>query len=249
MKVITFGSCLSRYVANCYIRLFGGELVSCVYHNRSDAFVKRFIYHEWNAINVENIFKSLDQDISLTDEDNKAINILNNQTVEKAGKHRLSKGTSILSALNENIDLIIVDNYMDLSARLAFQKSELQSGVFINLGKLKGEFANHYYSDEFISPESAVQYMDTIIKYFQEHAKKAQVVFINFPHNTYKDEDRIARTKEYEKLSMETFNCHVIKSLNVHKTYQTKEKQHFKLPQYAAYAGIINNLVFNNNVF
>ncbi|WP_198337002.1 hypothetical protein [Psychrobacter celer] len=249
MKIIAFGSCLSRFVANHYIKIFGGKLVSCVYHNRSDAFVKRFITEEWSAIDIEKIFKNLEQDISLVDEDNKAINILNNQTVEKLGKHRLSKGTNVLTALNEDIDLIIVDNYMDLSARLAFHKSEDENGIFINLGNLKGKFVNSYYSDDYMTPQSAVQHMSTIIKYFQIHAKNAQVVFINFPYNTYSDKNRVERAKEYEQLSIDAFDCHVIKALNVHQSYQTKDKQHFKPPQYAAYAGIINNLVSDNNVF
>lgn len=240
-KVITFGSCLSRYTANHYIKLFGGELISSVYHNRSDAFVNRFIENKWGDVEYERILRAMADNSGTADEDNKSRNILKNQSRSEIGKHRLKSGLDLFLALDSSPDLILVDNYMDLSAKLAYEKSNGE-GVLFKLGELRASQKDKFELGSHLDPIEAVSYMHKVIDYFKDKAPEANIVFINFPHDTYQDLGRAQRTELYEK-EFSREDCVVIGLQKIHKTYRTDEKQHFKPPQYAAYAGMVRALI------
>lgn len=240
-KVITFGSCLSRYTANHYVRLFGGAVVSSVYHNRSDAFFKRHLSGEWGDVDVDKILSALGEESSTLDEDNKARNIIKNQSSDQIGLHRLKKGQNLFAALKDKPNLIIVDNYMDLSARLAYDKKTAE-GYFIKLGDLKESARPNFDLGSYLQPESAVFYMSKIICFLKQQVPDARIVFINFPHDTYSDKARVSRTLEYAELFNSSY-CLKVGLQKIHSIYRTKDKQHFKPPQYAAYAGLIHAML------
>lgn len=229
---------MSRYTANAYVRLFGGSIISSVYHNRSDAFYKRFVTKEWGGIPI-----SKDREDNLDIEKGKNIDeqrsqILKNQTESGIGYHRLSKGRQLFDALALNPDLIIMDNYMDLSARLIITDPNTCEGYFARLNPSESNLTEGFLGG-YLDPIEAVDYSLKIATFFTSLSPKTKMVMINFPYNTYNDKEREARTKKFERL----YNHSAVLSipcLTINKDYQTKDKQHFRIPQYAAYAAIIN---------
>ena len=239
MKIATFGSCLSRYTANHYIKLYDGTVISSVYHNRSDAFIGKFIDKNWKTIPIESLADNL-KDSPDVDADNLPINILKNQYEETMGLHRLSKGIPFLKAIeNQEIDLLIMDNYIDLGAKLV--KSNNFDGLFFKLGDIEN---NNLEILDYLSPDESVENMNKIIGFFKEKSPKTQIIFINFPHNTYEGSiDRIKRTKIFESQFKPSIS--VIPCLDVHPSFQTDQKQHFKGQQYCAYAGMVHQIIKN----
>lgn len=78
MRIATFGSCLSRYTANSFVKLYGGEIVSSVYHNRSDAFVGKFIEKNWIIEDYASVKNLLKNDTQFENIDQKSSQILKN---------------------------------------------------------------------------------------------------------------------------------------------------------------------------
>lgn len=241
MRIATFGSCLSRYIANNYTKIFGGYLVSSVYHNRSDAFIGRFIKKDWVETDFAEIAATLKIKVDDGDVENNPVRILKNQYPEWMGKHRLSRGKPFLDLIRSGqVDVVIVDNYMDLAGRLVSDHES--NGFFMRLGDFSS--VNHQWKTrDYLSPEEGVKNMTQIIDFIRQHQPAAKIIFINFPHNTYSESpDRVRRTKIYEELfSYE--GIMIIPCQEVQPLFQTKDKQHFKAQQYCAYAGMINYYV------
>lgn len=241
MNIVTFGSCLSRYTANQYAKIFGGKVVSSVYHNRSDVFYKRFISGELSFEGLDKLMSAVLPDGSdASGVDNNARRILENQTSEKIGLHRLSRGIPLFEALAHQPELIIFDNYMDLSAKLIFEKAApMAAPYFLKLNGLSG-LHEHYALGDYLSPEDGVRFMSLIVSHFSTISPNSKLVFINFPYNTYSgDESRLSRTKEYQA-RFRHGSAHIVPCQTIRKPLQTKDKQHFQQLQYAAYAGFIH---------
>ena len=249
-NVVTFGSCLSRYTSNHLVRLFGGRIISSVYHNRSDAFCGRLLDKTWHLDPMDEIRAALlKEDEQGSDDDNKASQILRNQYFETIGLHRLSKGMSLFTAVQSGqVDLFVVDNYMDLAARLISQPHKPHSGLFLRLNDFAApagatESSHGWATGDYLSPAAGVKAMSRILDFFRHHNPDARIVFINFPYNTYgSSPERVARTQEYERL-FQYENSEIIPCLTIPEMNQTEQKMHFKPPQYAAYAGIIQGML------
>jgi hypothetical protein len=244
MKIATFGSCLSRYIGNNYTYLFGGKIVSSVYHNRSDIFVERFIDKTAEHLSHKSIAEMLVKSKENAPIESKAEVILSNQYPDSIGQHRLKHGAQFIDLLeSKKADLVILDNYMDLGAKLmTVDGTEPGSKWFIRPNDLKDPSACH--PGNYLSPEEGVQSMLRIIKHIQLKMPKAKIVFCNFPHNTYHAfPERVKRTKQYEEVFNSEFDRSfmTIPCLDVFEKFQTHEKQHFKKEMYCGYAGIIRS--------
>lgn len=242
LKIATFGSCLSRFTANNFKMLFGGEIVSSIYHNRSDVFVGRFIKKniaELNRSEIVSLIKNKGTDVIV---ENDGFKIIENQFKESQGKHRLTKGQAFGELLeNKNVDLFIFDNYMDIGARLVTISGTSQgSEWFLRPDDLVNPTLCK--PGELLSPVEGALSMVKIIKTVMKNIPDAKIVFCNFPYNTYVNStEREARTKEYEVIMNEFSggDFMTIPSLTIPEKLQTSEKQHFKPQVYSAYAGII----------
>lgn len=244
IRIATFGSCMSRYTANNFVKLFGGVIVSSVYHNRSDAFVGRFIDKNWPIVEFSKIAGLLKITENDQDEDNQPYKILLNQYRDGMGLHRLSKGSRFIDVLSDqSADLIIVDNYMDLAAKLVSRSDG--NGYFLRLDDFSSASAE-WSTMPYLNPTQGVKSMRKIIDYFKQSIPSAKIIFINFPYNTYEaSPDRVKRTMEYEKL-FRSKHAMIIPCLNIPLIFQSSTKQHFKSHQYCAYAGMIWQY-FNKN--
>jgi hypothetical protein len=230
MKIITFGSCLSRYTANHFCRIFGGAVISSVYHNRSDAFVGKFIEKTWVS-NLEDEVKELLNDSGLA--------IMMNQCEKSIGMHRLKNGIQFFEALDRGLgDIVIIDNFIDISARLLQTSTNNIEGIFLR----PHDFLNQDHKlviGDHLTVDLSVSFTIRIIKLIKEKLPKSTIIFINFPNNTYPNTSlKVTRLLDYEKKFF-VQDALIIPALNIHRKYQTEVNSHFQPPQYAAYAGII----------
>lgn len=245
MRIMTFGSCLSRATANSYVRLFGGKVISSVYWNRSDAFLGRFVDQTWAEYGFEGIL-SRTQPAGSAQEETLARVILKNQYAAHLGLHGLPDGVQALEVLEQQLaDLVIVDNYVDLSARLLRSPGDAQDGFFLR----DFDFTDGHQPwvvGDYLEPQAAVLGTQRVMDFFKTKMPKARFVFINFPHNVYQGHPRrIQRTIAYEQL-FSFDDALVIPCINIPVAFQTPDKEHFKSPQYHFYAGMIYDHLLRN---
>ena len=119
-RIATFGSSFARQVANNYALLFDGKVVSSVCHNRSDYFCNQLLQKqaEPEALSALLDLPFPEQQLNEDREDN-ILQTLKNQSLQTVGLHRLGKGMNFFQAIESRIiDLLIIDNGIDLTARL-----------------------------------------------------------------------------------------------------------------------------------
>ncbi len=236
-NILTFGSCLSRYIARSYKRLYSGEIISSVYHNRSDYFVESFITNVQKPVDNSTI-SELALNHSNADED--SINILENQTLARCGMHKVDTVENIFSLIEKNLyDIIFIDNFMDIAAKLSHCGDEK---VFLR----PQDYTNYslkYKIGDYISTTKSVESFNLIIDYFKKRNPKAKIFFFHFPWNTYENDE------QRKKRSLSFFNefirddIFIIPPQNAPKIYRTGVSSHFEEPQYTAYAGMVHALI------
>ena len=240
-NIITFGSCLSRYVARSYKRLFAGEIVASVYHNRSDYFLSSFVDAAQLPLS-DGRLSVLEpvSDLSALDEDSR--NIARNQSIEGIGRHKLDTSRNLFETLrHERVDLVLIDNFMDVAARLARARSDgavcfLRPGDYV-------DFDRHFVGGDYIDPKQSAANFVRIVDFFANAVPTARICFLHFPFNTYEgDEARRRRSLSFlDHFAVE--RVHAIAPLSVPKIYRTAVASHFEEPQYTAYAGMVRMLV------
>ena len=233
-NIITFGSCLSRYVARSYKRLYAGEIVSSIYHNRSDYFVNSLLDNTNSAVKI-GAFETLIEKKECVDADEDIRNIVLNQTVAGVGLHKIDGTQNLFDMLNHTkIDMIIVDNFMDISGRLS-------SGLGLNCFLRPNDYKNyheHFVLGGYISAENSAKYFSRILDFFLEKAPHAKIFFLHFPWNTYADKRRKSRSVTFASQFRDT-RAIIVPPQSIPKIYRTKVSSHFREPQYTAYAGMI----------
>jgi hypothetical protein len=239
VNVATFGSCLSRRTANILCRIISANLISSVYHNRSDCFVGRFIKNNWERLDYAKAIQCISQRKTSSIEDKSDI-ILRNQCLDHIGLHRLSKGENFIQALGSGaIDYMIMDNYIDLAAKLIHVNSISKDPLFMRPLDLRESI--EFTSGDFLEPEDGAANMRKICDFILARSPKTKIFFINFPYNTYSsDARRVERSKKYE-ISFLHNRVESIPCLDVIKRFQTKDKQHFQEQQYCVYSGMIQS--------
>ena len=120
-SIMTFGSCFSRRIADQYVKIFGGKVISSVYHNRSDYFCQQFIDGDSSNPELDTLINSIEKpgNFIVTNRDSDPFLLLRNQHADYIGLHGLKNGISFIDALkSRNANIIIIDNFMDILARL-----------------------------------------------------------------------------------------------------------------------------------
>lgn len=252
MNILTFGSCMSRFTANQYCKLFGGQVVSSVYQNRSDFFVgnhidkslESFTFQEIEPYFFQNSNKQKAPEFS-------TVSIIKDQLAGTLGLHQLSKKEHLFSILEKGcVDIIVADNFVDIGAKLMFRNDNKNKKIFLRQKDINN-FDNSWGVGELISPDTGAEYMSRILSLFRGYLPNAYIMFINFPYNTYMDSPRrVERTKAYQSaLNLKLDRCMVLESLDIPLNYQTHERQHYKKEHYSYCAGILFGYInrFGNN--
>ncbi|MCM2473884.1 hypothetical protein HGO38_10410 [Rhizobium sp. CG5] len=166
--------------------------------------------------------------------------ILNNQTAEAVGIHSNKNGLNVFKAMDRSPDIIILDNYFDLSARL-FVHQKTRERLFFHKGYFDIKL-DDWSMDEILPTKMSVENFHRIVDWFRTSARGARIYFINFPSNTYKDQpSRAARHLAFQEAFVRA-DIGIIPLMDVNPSFQADVPQHFKHHQYCAYAGIIKGL-------
>lgn len=239
MKIVSFGSCLSRLTAANYSRMFGGKIISTVMHNRSDYFVGRYITKKIPEVEIDDFISQIIPGADGKSGDAAATYIMKNQKKDLVGIHVLARGLNIFEAINDSPDILIMDNYFDLSAKLSQRPDGAK--LFFKEQHFGTRFPDWRLGDLLPTGES-VENFHSIIDWIEKTSPKTRIYFINFPYNTYgPDRDRAARHLSFEA-AFKRNGISTIPLLNVPKAFHGPVPQHFKMTQYCGYAGIIKGM-------
>ena len=180
-NIATFGSSLARQVANNYAQLFDGKVISSVCHNRSDYFCKQLLQQRAEPEHLNTLLQRPlpDELINLDKEDN-VQQTLRNQAMATVGMHRLSKGVNFFQAVESGvIDLLIVDNSFDLTARLSSRPDFPDEAFYIRASDLdviaKGE---KWQQNELLTPGMSAENMSKLLDFVHQASPKTLIVFI-----------------------------------------------------------------------
>ena len=240
MKIVTFGSCLSRYTADTFIDLFGGNLISCSHHNRIDRFVETYLKKTMPQLPYEYV-----EALNLSESNMKYIN--NQYSGIGLGKHLLPDGLDFFDAVKD-ADIIITDNFIDLCSKLQYCDSYPSSPVFFNS---KNDFAAKnifYLENDYLSVSDAIKNWEYFGHYLYRVAPKAKVFFVNFPYNHSPNIEISKRSSCFsEKFTSAKFD--IIPNINVPQRYRLKHtNSHFANDYYAMIAGVLNFRVMGLNL-
>ncbi len=250
MNIITIGSCLSDMIANRALARFGGKRLGNVVHHRSDQFYHYYVKQDKKKISREFLEKSLKSIESQTNDPNYVSfeTMLDNQ-YQYIGQHRTIEKYDFFDVLeNEEVDIIILDNYVDMSGILSYPKLDGYTDAPIFLRK--NDFEN--YDDFFtfgkkITVENSIFYFQEIIKYLHKIQPNAAIYFIHYPYNTYINNLlRQARAKEFEKLFQSDIAT-IVPAPFIKKQFQLEnDPAHFHDSVYVSLGGFIN---FHYNIY
>ncbi len=239
----SFGSCLSNMVVNRMIQRFSGKQLFHVYRNRSDQFFHYYIKKNKKIIPRVYIEDNLNVIVKYNDDPNfiSSSEMLNNQYGE-LGKHCVTNDKTFFDILkDEELDIIVIDNYIDMGAILSYPKKEgyETSPVFLR----KYDYSNYddYFTfGEKLTNEESVFYFKELIKYLKELQPSAVIYFLHYPYNTYvNNPNRQLRAQEFEKL-FNPDDVVVVPAPAISKAFQNdNDPAHFDDSIYVAYAGFI----------
>jgi len=257
-----------------------GELVSCVYHNRSDALIKNYLEGGFQLPDYETFVATLKmkheimppvqkgmmesikgffstgfeqffpRDDAMSSMQRTLLQTLQNQYPQWMGLHNLPSGTPFMHVLkHDQLDLIVVDNYMDISPALKRPKGDPNSQIFINHSMIENASDVLVSGDAPLTTDESVRNFVRILRYFQLHQPKAAIVFLQFPYNLYPSKKRHQRCKAFE----EQFNPRDVPGIQVFPPFavvdalRLSDPQHYQSPQYAFYAGLVYQTMMQKN--
>lgn len=244
MNVIAFGSCLSNLTATRLEQNYSFKRINNVANNRSDIFIKNFMTQTSKQIPRE----VLDQLLSFNDERRIAgLQIIDNQYKPTIGKHGLPDEKCFFDLESEEVDLILLDNFMDISAkalRLKDEKYSEYNPFFINDSFLKKGRESLDMID-FLTPKESVENWIMIINYLKKRFKKAKIIFFSFQYATIIDnKKKYDRSRTFSRLMrphLHEMNILYFPSLFVRPdlTMGIQDWAHFNKTIYHALAGAI----------
>jgi hypothetical protein len=187
MKVMAFGSCMSNLTINRLVADYGFTQTHSVHHNRSDNFIRYFIDRESEMI-PHDFFDGL---LSYkSDTENQARMFLRNQYADWIGFHEIEKKSAnqnlFADLSTETIDVILMDNYMDISSKLMKCVSDVDLAdrpLFINPGFYTNqEEVNSLFdwSGDFLTPEESAKNNVTIYRWLREQQPRAKIFYLTY---------------------------------------------------------------------
>ena len=194
MNCATFGSCLSSLTATRLEVEYGFSRICNISHNRSDAFVNNFIAKETPQYNLVDLEKSI---TFKNEHEVIAKKILLNQSINSIGKYELPVNKSFFDLESDEVDVFLLDNFMDISAKLISDKDNDGFPFFMNIGFAEKGLENFKFGD-FLDPIDSVNNWIKIIKFLKDLHPNAKFVFLSFQYNVLVDKpDRFKSAKEF----------------------------------------------------
>lgn len=242
MKIGTFGSCLSRGIAERYVEAFGGKILTSVYHNRTDQFLDVFV----KKVAPEPTLDVLMHLANVTAQDEGAefdeVNILKNQVRATMGKHLLSAGVPFLDAIAANsLDILLIDNFIDVSAALKVGTVDDKAYRFFT--RVRTADGNALELIPKMDPEVSATGTTELVQFIRSHSPRTRIIFSVFPWNTYPDASgRKQWTETFQRRLL--IDVEIIPAIEVPPAFHIEgTPSHFRKDFYFVYAGMVNHIL------
>lgn len=246
MNILTFGSNLSKLIAEQYVLINGGKVVSSVLANRTDFFAFNFINSGFDQAAYDEVATRI------AGEETDIKEVLLNQHPATLGKGSAEDRTAFFEVDPEQVDLIVIDNQMDLEESLYFIEHP-QKSFFLppNTSSLSAFTATGE-----LTVEEAVASTAQVIDYLKARFPKAGLVFVNHPVTNDRNAllkirkpeifaQKQARAEQFQQ-GIAALDVYSIPGLTVSRPYQTRDGSLFTVHQYCAYAGMLFKYVYLN---
>jgi hypothetical protein len=239
MKVVTFGSCLSRYSVNALQARSGVQLLGAVYHNRIDRFVDHYVDRISDEPSTELIAKMV-----LSEGGAGRCNLMldNQLTTRKLGHHAIHNQLGFMKALDGELDLIVLDNFVDLVAKLAAPKGSNPS-LFLTFSDCTNINELFDIEKNYLDIDLAIEKWHKLIAWIKKKQPNTPIAFFNFPLHHHTNTLMQERSKAFAEW-FQNDDCFIVPDCPVHPSL-IDTPSHFRTMQYSMYAGIIEMVVKN----
>lgn len=212
-----------------------GEIQGAVYHNRIDRFVNTYI-----AKSAKEVQRADLDTLVFSEKGRRRGNTMIRNQLEHSslGLHGTPGQPGFLGALNGEVDLIILDNYVDLIARQFI--SPTGEAVFLTSSDLadSGVFE---LEKQRLPIEEALLHWRCLIDWLAVKQPGARLVFINFPFGQHRSKEMVSRTFHFEA-GFGHGRVSTIPVLPIRPDF-ILTPSHFQQAQYAMYAGYIDYIL------
>jgi Acetyltransferase (isoleucine patch superfamily) len=235
-RIATFGSGLARQVANNYALLFDGKVVSSVCHNRSDYFCNQLLQQQAEPAALTALLEHpFSEDLLNQDREDNILQTLRNQAMETVGLHRLGKGVNFFQAIETSlIDLLVIDNGIDLTARLYHADGKDTEPFLIHPEHFESLTTQQSWTQgELLTPEQSAVGIARLVAHVQQLSPQTRIVFIQAPGHGN------ATTESYHHAyhtALGSADCSFLPLLG------TERPPTSPTQLYATYAGVIKGL-------
>jgi hypothetical protein len=246
MKILTFGSRLSKLIAEQYVLINGGQVVSSVLANRTDFFNFNFINNGFNAAAYDEVAAKI------ASEDAEVKEVLLNQHRDFVGKGSSDSLQAFFELNPDDVDLIVLDNQVDLEESLYYLEQPQQSFFLpANTATLSSFTATGE-----LSVEESVAGIKQVADYLSARFPKAKLLVVNHPVTN--DRNALLKIRKPDVFAqkqaradalqqgIQALGIYNIPGLPVSRPYQTRDGNFFTVHQYCAYAGMLFKYVYLN---
>jgi hypothetical protein len=245
MKAMAFGSCMSNLTIAALMASFDFEQTHSIHHNRSDNFIRYYIDRTSEMI-PESYFDELL--VYKAHSESQAKQFLQNQYPAYIGFHDLlhkkDPGSTFFDDIrNQQFDVILLDNFMDIAARLMIHRQHpaySQSPLFLNTG-----FYNNKEVIESLEPERSAENWIVIYRWLRQYQPTAKMFFLPYHSCTSTSSPaRYERARAFypalKKLAQDE-DLHIIPPLSppMHLTKGEENWPHFEKSVYRGLAGYV----------
>jgi hypothetical protein len=215
------------------------KLLGAVYHNRVDRFVDHYVDKVSAEPSSEFIAK-----MALSEGGAARCNLMldNQLTSRKLGHHAIHNQLGFMKALDGELDLIVMDNFVDLMAKLAAPKGETPS-LFLTFADCTNISELFDLEKEYLDLGLAIEKWHRLIAWVREKQPNTPIVFFNFPLHHHTNQVMQDRSREFAE-KFQNSECFIVPDCPVHPS-QIDTPSHFRTMQYSMYAGILEMVAKN----
>jgi hypothetical protein len=251
-NVLVFGSCMSNLTAARLVSKFNFQQTHSVHHNRSDVFIDYHIDKNKEMVPLDYLESHF---VYKSSTEKEARQFLRNQYAEYLGFHDLiankRKYKTFFDDIEElSFDIILLDNFMDVAAKLVRWKSHNEytnQPLFLNIGFYENEndLKPQFWHDEYLTPEASAENWVKIYRWIRERQIHAKIYFLSYHYcSSVSVPERYFRIKDfYTCFSEKAKDCdlRILPPLNVRSSLTKGEIDwpHFDDAIYEALAGMI----------
>lgn len=205
MNIITFGSCMSEGILSQIQPLISEKIIHLnhVIHNRTDYFIDAFISRSSQPSNI-NSLNYADVSSSLDFPGSDLIDLcqfyIDNQSSDKIGINKIQGRVSFFENIsNASIDMIICDNFMDISSKIVYDLNHLNKYFLFSGAFSDCVFKKNFNWLDFLTPEASLFNWKAIFDWFMHKQPQARIVFFPFPASVHGHNDRhsLVRNRDF----------------------------------------------------